>query len=443
MNKPITLRRTVTDIALTFGRQFLAGLMQLGQVLIVARLLGPEGAGIYAVALLTPTLMGQLLNFGLPSANVYFVASRKVSATEAWAASRDLIVCLIVLGLVIASLVLAFAGFRLFPGVPLPVLFAALAIFPFSLPMTIATGFFQAVQDFRSFNMAVLVQPVLALSGMIVLWLTGTVDLTTIVAMVSMTHALALLFTLYRLNRDIDILTSGKGRAKYLRCALPYGAKSHLGNILSFLNYRIDIFLVNLIVGPAATGLYTIAVRLTEQLWMISQAVSTVIFPRLASMADDSAARGQFTSFMARIVLWITLAASGVLAAVAQPLIAILFGADFLGATAALLVLLPGIALFSCARVLANDLAARGFAGINLALALVTLAVNTAANLILIPRFGIVGAAAATTLSYTLVLLVRLIIGAAMDKTSWWMNLVPMPDDFRLFRRFLGGLKTR
>src|SRR5680860_722507 len=115
----------------------------------------------------------------------------------------------------------------------------------------------------------------------------------------------------------------------YLRPALRYGAKAHLGNLASFLNYRMDIFLVNLFVGPAGAGLYSIAVRLVEQLWMISRAVSTVLLPPLSAMMGDDAGRRRLTPMIARFVLWGTLLVAGMLAAVAAPLIEALFGAEF------------------------------------------------------------------------------------------------------------------
>ena len=99
----IGLRRLSLDMALTFGRQFFAGLLQLGIILFISRLLGPEGAGAYAVALLLPTLLSQLLNLGMAPANVYFVASKQFNLTHAWTACRNLVLGLSVVGLTIGG----------------------------------------------------------------------------------------------------------------------------------------------------------------------------------------------------------------------------------------------------------------------------------------------------------------------------------------------------
>lgn len=433
---------SATNIVMTFGRQFVAGLMQLGLILIVARLLGPEGAGAFAVALLLPTLMGQLLNFGIGSANVYFVASGQVSLGRAWAASRDLMVAVVLFGIAIGTALILMTSDTLFPGVAQPVLLMALAIFPFSLMMSVVAGMFQALQDFRSFNLAVMAQPALALMGALALWAGGGVNLVALLGVVSLSHALALGLALSILRRRIPLLDGIGAHMSYLRTALGYGVKSHLGNILSFLNYRLDLFLVNLLAGPAAAGLYSVAVRLVEQLWMISQAVSTVIFPRLSAMADDEAARRRFTPMVARIVLWITLFGAGVLAVIARPLIELLFGTEFVDASVALVILLPGVVLLSCARVLANDMAARGRVGINLGLAALVLVINTTANLLLIPPFGIAGAAVATSLAYTVNLLVRLVLQRVIAETRWWTILIFMPGDVKILKQILKRKST-
>ena len=52
-------------------------------------------------------------------------------------------------------------------------------------------------------------------------------------------------------------------------------------------------------------------------------------------------------------------------------------------------------------RVFGNDLAARGRPGINAWIAAMNLLVNVVANLILIPDYGLYGAAIATSLSYS------------------------------------------
>lgn len=439
-SKPHGLRRTASDIGLTFGRQFLAGFIQLGIFLVVARNLGPEGAGAFAIALLVPMLMTQLLNLGLTAANIYFVASKRFPLEQAWTASRDLMLAVAAVGLGLGTIIILGLREWAFSGLERGVLITAMLVFPLSLLSTLAIGFFQALENFGAFNLAVLVQPTIAFFGIIVIWAVGEFSLLSVIFIVVLSHLIGLVVVLLLLSREVSISVRSKNRAEYLRPALRYGSKAYLGNFLQFLNYRLDLFFVYLMVGPAAAGIYNVAVRMAEQLWMVSQAASTVIFPRLSAMHTDQKGRREFTATMARGIMWVTLFGAGVLAALANPLINLLFGPEFKSAKSALTLLLPGVVLLACARVLANDIAARGLVSINLGLAALVLVINIAANILLIPKFGVVGAAAATTLAYTVHFIVSVIVQCILTRSKWWHFVFPTTANFQLLKRALSKL---
>ena len=64
-----------------------------------------------------------------------------------------------------------------------------------------------------------------------------------------------------------------------------YGGKVYLANALSFLNYRLDILLIAMFLAPAAVGLYSIAVGIAEKLFLISRALTIVLFPKISSLS--------------------------------------------------------------------------------------------------------------------------------------------------------------
>ena len=71
---------------------------------------------------------------------------------------------------------------------------------------------------------------------------------------------------------------------------------------------------------------------------------------------------------------------------------------------------ITGIVLFSAARVVTNDIAARGRPLVNSLIAAISVACNIALNVVLIPRYGIDGAAWASTGSYSLLFLATAVI---------------------------------
>lgn len=433
----MALRGVILNISVTFFRQFFAGFLRIGVMLLVGRFLGPSGAGMYAIALLLPTLLGQILNLGINSANVYFIASRQYSVEQAWAVSRDLSVMMSVFGIAIGSLMTVAVGNRIFPNVPPYYILVCLGILPCFLLLGAIGGIYQATENFRMYNIVVLIEPVLTMLTVIALYFCGKIGLFAILLGTVAAHFIACMTGLALLSRSMTLLSRAHGSLRYVRAAIGYGIVAHLSNVATFLNYRLDLLLVNILAGPHASGLYSISVRLAEQIWIISQAVSTVIFPRLSAMNNDEDGRRYLTQVIARATLWITLAVSGVMAVFGEWAVGVAFGMSFEGSGKILLILLPGAALFACSRVLANDIAARGKVRINLCFAVAALALNTAGNVIFIPIYGAVGAAAVTSVVYSLDLIVRLVIQSRMTSTRWQTIVIPQSSDFDLIRMFI------
>jgi len=143
----------------------------------------------------------------------------------------------------------------------------------------------------------------------------------------------------------------------------------------------------------------------------------------------------------ARFVFIVTILGALFLALIISPLVNILFGADYSEATGALRWLLPGIVLGGVARVLANDLAARGRPELNMYTALLVVIVNVLANIILIPGMGIKGAAIATTLAYSINFVVKLALYARLSGNCWWKPILFTCKDLDMVRSRVGGIR--
>jgi O-antigen/teichoic acid export membrane protein len=426
----------------TFGRHLLAVVLGLVTAILIARILGPGGNGLYALALLLPTMLSTLLQLGIGVSVVYYVGRGSISASMARAAVLRLWFVLAAIGCALAGIVLSRWGER-FAEVPPLLLWIGVGIFPIILLQVFLVALLQAKQDFRRYNLALLAGPVATLPFMILFLWVLDMGVTGALAAVVIGHGTALFVTWRAVGHHVGDAGSRRDLSGFIRSAVSYGWKVHLSNILTFLNYRADIFLVMYFLGAAPTGIYVIAVQLSEKLWILSHAVSTVLFPRLAELRQDEEQRKALTSLIARMVLFATGGATLLLALIAGPLIAVLFGPAYSGARAALLWLLPGIVLLSLSRVLAADIAARGRPEINMYTAIVTVVVNIASNIVLLPILGIVGAAMATTLSYSLSTIAKVYFYARLSGDSWWALFLPRRRDLELIRAVLAGRLRR
>lgn len=402
------LQGMVLRSAGTIGRQLAAGLLQLATVMVIARVYGPSINGAYALALLVPSVLATVLNLGIAPANVYFIASRQYGPRAVCRTTATLLVGLSILGCLVGSVVLWHRGTQAFPGVPVAMLWMALTAFPLMLAQAFVSSIFQGLQRFAAFNISLLAQPVVTFLLVLFLASAGAKELSFLIA----AYLLGLLVTLIITSVILVRMVRGQqtGPEYPYTTVLRYGYKAHLSNILAFVNYKADIFLVNIFLGPAFTGIYVIAVQVSERLWLLSQAVSTVALPRLSELASNEDLRRQLTPLLTRVVVSITAAAALLLALVVFPLVRLLFGPEYESSCWPLIFLLPGVVAGSASRLLANDIAARGRPELNMYMSIITVSVNIGANIALIPRFGLGGAAIATTLAYCLNLGLRLII---------------------------------
>jgi O-antigen/teichoic acid export membrane protein len=78
------------------------------------------------------------------------------------------------------------------------------------------------------------------------------------------------------------------------------------------------------------------------------------------------------------------------------------YGNRYAPAIPPMFMMLPGIIMISLYQILSRNFTSRNRQQVNIVAAGVALAVNATSNLILIPRFGIVGAALSTAISYSL-----------------------------------------
>jgi len=404
--KASTLRR---NIGMTMTRQVVGAFVQLLVVVLIARSLGPEGNGQYAMAILVPTMLANFLSLGVGPATVYFVSRKEFPAGRAIAGNISLGILLSFIGVGLTLPALAGWGIALFPGVPIELLYLGLFAFPVLLLMGFMTTILQALEEFKAFNVVVLLPPFVSL-GMVAVTLyvldMGVYAAVTAYILGQLAGLVAVFWLLCYTRRNAS---GGLKHFKmfvvdrdYNNAVLKYGWKAHLSNIVTFINYRSDIFLVNFFLSPAVGGIYVIAVQLAEKLWIPSQALSTVLLPRMSGMSQDPEARFN----IARKGFWGITVLTALLGAVSALalywLIGPVFGDAYRGALLPFFWLLPGVVLWAGARVQANYLAALGKPEWNAYISVVVLIVNITGNIVLIPVYGVVGAAIATSVAYAI-----------------------------------------
>ena len=429
------------DSLITFLTEILIFIFGFIGLIILARVLGPTGKGIYSLILLIPTLMLTLGSFGIESANVYFIGSRKYKTQDVAFNSLVLSFLLGIILILIFWIISQFDFFQKFihsNQISPFYLWLVVLIIPLSLLSSFFRNILRGKGDIKNYNKIRILESVILLLGIIVFLLMFQKNIFGAILSYLLSIAGACLFSIFLVKKIAKIRFFLN--KNLLKDSAVYGGKVYLANALSFLNYRLDMLLIAMFLVPAAVGLYSIAVGIAEKLFMISGALATVLFPKVSAISNSEA--NNLTPRISRHTFFIIIIASLLLAILANPLIKIFFGENFLPSVLRLLILLPGIIAFGLGGVLAADLSGRGRPEFAFYSSLACLIVNIILNIILIPRWGISGAAFASTVSYWIDTLVILFAFLKLSKRPLTEVLLIKTQDFQDYFQIFSNFKN-
>lgn len=384
-------------IGATVARQVLSGGLSLAAMAITTRALGPAGNGVLVTALLLPQALYAFLNLGMGASHVYHLSSgvgnprrmrivNWVFAALLWSA--------------IALVVVASSKQQIttyLPGIDKGLALYASLLFPLLLLAGWSSSMIRGQRDYRTYNRTLLVHPLVFFATVAVLGATGTISVVAVITAHLAGQLSLWLMSESRLGKN-GLTASGQYQ---LRDALAFGLRSHLSNVITFLNYRLTLYLVSFMLGASPTGNYALAVQLAEMLWLFSGAASSIVYPESAANSKSPAALEAMVKRIARLVGQVTLAGALVAAAIAPFAIPLAFGKDFEDSVAPFIILLPGIVAWSYMSILSNALAGMGCQKVNIQGAILCLAVNVICAVFAMPVLGTSGAALASTIAFS------------------------------------------
>ena len=164
---------------------------------------------------------------------------------------------------------------------------------------------------------------------------------------------------------------------------------------------QVDILLIGAIMSATAAGLYQAPLRFIALLHYPGYALAGGVAPR---MAADSAEGPRADAFV-YATRYITLFQAALLAPVvvwADPIIDLLLGSDYADSAEVLRALAPYVFMMGLAPLFSLSANYLGQAGRRVPIAIATVVVNIAIDVVLIPKIGIVAGAIGTDVSYAI-----------------------------------------
>jgi len=382
----------------TYVTQILRVGLGLVMTIMVARILGPHGRGLYAVALAIGSLGVQFGNCGLASSNVYYVAKdRRLLAVLA---GNALVVSFLVGGVGALATWVAFSLWPKLAPVHGTILSLALVVIPFSLSYTLLQSLLLGVLDVRGYNKIELANKVLSVVLVVTLWVFKFI---TVEAMLS-GFVLGQITSFVWVLRRIRFLAAPARPKLSLSLLLEHvglASRAYLVLLFSFLVLRVDLLMVQYMLGAERAGQYSVAASMADYVAMLPVVAGTILFPKLSAMTDmrEKLRLVKKAAFFIGILMLPVVILSALLA---RPLTVVLFGNSYLPATQAFVWLMPGIFFLAIECVAVQFLNSMGYPCSVVITWLACMSVNISVNFWAIPVYGIVGASLNSSITYIL-----------------------------------------
>ena len=374
----------------------------VGTVLTVvsARVLAPEGRGEFAALSATTVLIAQLLNLGL-SSSLAVLFSRRPARIGLY--RRHLVHIAFAWASFLAALAAALAW--LAPGTGLPWWPLCAAWVPLQLLGLYQAAALVALQDARALSRIELAGRSSALVlGVASLLAFGSALLPFLLAVIAADFLVAALGA--RRLAEVSPVAPARGRraAAFFRFAYRMGLRAYPPLLLGFLLIKSDVLVLRWIRGASETGVYSIASQIVDVALILPTTIGALV---LASVVRSDRPARELLRAMRPAALAVGGLALGMLA-FGYWVILWVFGRPFVGAYPALVLLLPGFVALALQGLLGQYFASRGFPVFVSIYWLLGLVVNVTLNLLLVPRFGLLAAAASSSVAYALVFLLML-----------------------------------
>lgn len=370
-------------------------ILALGTQIILARFLGPEGRGSYAVCIMLAGILNIIFIPACDVAVVYFVSSGKMNLSEG-------LIYAFVYGIIgsgiaiLAGVLLTQFDLPIFDKADASSFYLAYFSIPFSLFALVFPRLLTATEDFLWFSLTTILIRLLQL--ILVFFFIGVFSLGVKGALLSViiSAMLTIIFSLTIITHKYDIKLEKPQMSKLFNM-MHYGLRYYIGKISNLANVKAGTIILSFFATRAQIGFFDIAMQLGTKTMLIPDALTVVLTPKVAKhkelkkdlVAMCSRLTGIISFF---ILLFLTL--------FANQIVMVLFSPKFLAVVPLLRVIAIGVLIRSFSKVFVPYLLGTDHPGI----ISIAVSLGTTINLIilwaLLPVIGLIAAGIATTSGY-------------------------------------------
>lgn len=399
---------------------------------VISRALNPDGRGTYYVIVTiasTATVIGHL---SVGQASVSFWSADRAAIPANSLILGPLLGCV---AAVVTGFAIAVVSPDVVPGPARPLLVLALVSVPLGVACVHLSTVVLLVGRIEAVNRSATVSAVLQCGALVALTVTGHMSTAAVIWTWVLSGALPLLFLVAAVRPHL-----GRPDARLARRMVTTGLRYQAGLVALNLLSRIDVLILNALAPGSPVGLYTLAVSVGEVTHVATTALAQVVLSDQAE-ADVQRATG-LTVRSVRVSAIMGICVVGAACATAPWIVPVLYGADFRNSVPAIFALAPGVLALTATRSVLPYLLRLDRPWLVSGTSFLALVVNVLLNLVLIPRWGVVGCALASSAGW---------LALAGCQVAWFSRatgtplaaLLPGRTDLARMRSEIAALRPR
>lgn len=402
--------------------------------ILFARTLGPGGLGQFELFRSTQTLVVTIFSLGMGNAGIYFLNNKKIPLQDIVSITLkfSLFLCLIIL--IFAPLAITF-----YPDYFGEVSSLSIILFTLGaaalLNSTTLRPILTAQLAARRMIIVDLIPRIILFTFAILIYFLKLKNADWAILALGLGYTLAFLSLLFFFKEFI--VFKNKFDWSLFKTILSYGIKLSASGLMVVLTSNITIVFLRLFQeeGFNNIGQYSRAVAISSILIIIPTTIGPLLYAKWANINDTTLAKQ--SSMVIRVGLFLSAGTSFFVILFSEWIVKTLYGNEFLDAVQAVKILVAGLIFVSIYSVCNNILASKGKAIITFKIFIITFIIVAGLSAILIPIYGINGAAIAVFSGNLFTGIAALLICKKLFGLRILHSLILKREDFGIVKKML------
>lgn len=394
MNTKVSSSRFVLEI---FSTWILLIPLSILNGILIARMLGPSGKGIFALVKIWSSYPIFLLTLGFPTGVLYYLSSEKYSAEHV---TMTALIASLLSGVVLSAIILIIWKFQLVKGT-----FSALKkneicflifITLNNSMISIMNRLVRGIGWFRMMNFMNLLSSISLFLLLVIFLIVLKKEINGALTALFFSQFITLLVIMREYTRKIRIEL--KIDMQFAIEAVKYGLKAYWANLANISTQRIDQFILSLYVKSSELGYYSVAATVSELPWLLVRSMNPVFFKKVSMY--DFPQKIKLTNRILKVIVLVESFIYIFLFLFGGTIITLMYGKRFIFSGTLLKIYIPGALGYIVVSTIAKFFLSIEKPQIASYIQIVGGSVGVVLYYIFIKNFGVIGAAIASTLTY-------------------------------------------